>query len=194
MQDFQFYFNLGWHHILDLRSYSHALFILALYSAYNISDLKKLLILFMSFTVGYSTIMVLGLWYSIPVSAGFADFIIPGTVLVMALYNIVNRRKRSKKMLIRYLMSACFGLIHGLAFSGYFKGLISKDSNLVTMLSGFNLGLEFGQLIIMAGSLLLSFILLWIIKIRQTEWNFFISSAIFGIAFILSAEKLQMLL
>jgi hypothetical protein len=45
MQDFLFYLNLGWEHIISLDALDHQLFVLALIAVYSYSDWKKILIL-----------------------------------------------------------------------------------------------------------------------------------------------------
>lgn len=190
MQDFQLYFNLGWHHILDWEGYDHILFVLALCSVYNTQDLKKLLILITAFTIGHSITLALSVWQYIHINSKLIEFLIPATILVTAFSNIISKKKKPKKMLFRYLLTLLFGLIHGLGFSNYLKSLMGKSANIVVELLGFNLGLEFGQLLIVAAAMLFSFILIRIVKIKAWDWNFFLSSAIFGIAFIMAAERL----
>lgn len=190
MQDFQLYFGLGWHHILDWQGYDHILFLLALCSIYGAQDLKKLLILITAFTLGHSITLALSVWQYIHINSKLIEFLIPVTILITASSNIISKKKKPKKMLFRYLLTLFFGLIHGLGFSNYLKSLMGKSANIVVELLGFNLGLEFGQLLIVATAMLLSFILIWIVKIKAWDWNFFLSSAIFGIAFIMAAERL----
>ena len=190
MQDFQLYFGLGWHHILDWQGYDHILFLLALCSIYGAQDLKKLLILITAFTLGHSITLALSVWQYIHINSKLIEFLIPVTILITASSNIISKKKKPKKMLFRYLLTLFFGLIHGLGFSNYLKSLMGKSTNIVVELLGFNLGLEFGQLLIVATAMLLSFILIRIVKIKAWDWNFFLSSAIFGIAFIMAAERL----
>ncbi|WP_285054573.1 HupE/UreJ family protein [Pedobacter ginsengisoli] len=190
MQDFQLYFGLGWHHILDWQGYDHILFLLALCSIYGAQDLKKLLILITAFTLGHSITLALSVWQYIHINSKLIEFLIPVTILITASSNIISKKKKPKKMLFRYLLTLFFGLIHGLGFSNYLKSLMGKSANIVVELLGFNLGLEFGQLLIVATAMLLSFILIWIVKIKAWDWNFFLSSAIFGIAFMMAAERL----
>ena len=45
MQDFLFYLQLGWEHIISLDALDHQLFVLALVAVYTLQDLKKILIL-----------------------------------------------------------------------------------------------------------------------------------------------------
>lgn len=194
MQDFQLYFNLGWHHILDWQGYDHILFLFALCSIYSAQDLKKLLILITAFTLGHSITLALSVWQYIHINSGIIEFLIPVTILITSFSNITGKKKKPKKMLFRYLMALFFGLIHGMGFSNYLKSLMGKSANIVLELLGFNLGLEFGQLLIVAGLVIISFILIRIIKIKQWDWNFFLSSAIFGIAFMMAAERLPAIL
>ena len=45
MQDFQFYFGLGWEHIISKDALDHQLFIAALAAIYLLRDWKQVLIL-----------------------------------------------------------------------------------------------------------------------------------------------------
>ncbi|HEY1006904.1 MAG TPA: HupE/UreJ family protein, partial [Sphingobacteriaceae bacterium] len=86
-----------------------------------------------------------------------------------------------------------FGLIHGLGFSNYLKSLLGKDSSIVQELLAFNIGLEIGQILIVAVILLISFLAVQIFQVKRREWNLFLSSAIFGIAFLMALERLTTL-
>ena len=97
-------------------------------------------------------------------------------------------------MIFKYALALFFGLVHGMGFSNYLKSLMGKGANIVAELLGFNLGLEFGQLLIVAGAVILPFLLINLAKIKQWDWNFFLSSAIFGISFVMAAERLPSIL
>jgi hypothetical protein len=86
-------------------------------------------------------------------------------------------------------MALIFGLIHGLGFSNYLKSLLGKSNNVVAELLAFNVGLEFGQIIIVISILLISFILTQTVRVNKREWNLFLSSAIFGISLIMAIER-----
>ena len=86
-------------------------------------------------------------------------------------------------------MALFFGLIHGLGFSNYLKSLLGTSNNVVAELFAFNIGLEFGQIIIVFSVLLLSFLLVQVIKVQKREWNLFLSSAIFGAAILMAIER-----
>ena len=194
MQDFPLYFQLGWQHILDWQGYDHILFVIALCGTYTFTDWKKVLILVTAFTLGHSLTLALSIFKVISVNTPLIEFLIPVTILITAISNIWSKRQKPKGQRFKYTIALFFGLIHGLGFSNYLRSLLGKSSSITTELFAFNLGLEFGQLIIVAGVLILSFILIWIVKIKRWDYNFFLSSAIFGISFVMAAERLPALL
>lgn len=190
MQDFPLYFQLGWQHILDWQGYDHILFVIVLCSMYTISDWKKVLILVTAFTIGHSITLALSIFKIISVNTPLIEFLIPVTILITAVSNIISKRQKPKDQNFKYSMALFFGLIHGLGFSNYLKSLLGKSSSIIAELFAFNIGLEFGQLIIVTGVIICSFIMIWIVKIKRWDYNFFLSSAIFGISFVMAAERL----
>ncbi|RZK81910.1 MAG: HupE/UreJ family protein [Pedobacter sp.] len=190
MQDFPLYFELGWQHILDWNGYDHILFVMALCGIYTIKDWKKVLILVTAFTIGHSITLALSVFNLITINTAWVEFLIPVTIMITAFINIINKRAKPKNIRIKYFLAGSFGLIHGMGFSNYLKSLLGKSTNIVIELLGFNIGLEFGQVIIVFGVLIISFLLISIVKIKQQDWTFFLSSAIFGISFIMAAERL----
>jgi NADH:ubiquinone oxidoreductase subunit H len=77
-----------------------------------------------------------------------------------------------------------------MGFSNYLKSLLGKSNNVVAELLAFNIGLEFGQIIIVICVLVISFISIKILKVQKREWNLVLSSAIFGIALVMAIERL----
>jgi hypothetical protein len=189
MEDFPLYFELGWQHILDWKGYDHILFVMVLCGTYLLSDWKRVLILVTAFTIGHSITLALSVFKIIHVNTGLIEFLIPVTILVTASSNILAGKSKPKGMQLKYTLALFFGLIHGLGFSNYLNSLLGKSTSIVAELFAFNIGLEFGQVIIVTGILLVSFILINIVKIKRWDWNFFLSSAIFGISFIMAAER-----
>lgn len=191
MQDFSLYFELGWQHILDWQGYDHILFLLALCGVYLLSDWKKVMILVTAFTIGHSITLALSVVKIIGVESNLIEFLIPLTILTTAFSNIIHKRPKPKSIRLKYALALSFGLIHGMGFSNYLKSLLGKSSNITTELLAFNLGLEFGQLLIVISVLMLSFLLISIVKIKRWDWTFFLSSAIFGISFVMALERLS---
>ena len=190
MQDFSLYFELGWQHILDWQGYDHILFITALCGVYLLNDWKKVLILVTAFTVGHSITLALSVFNLISIKSNWIEFFIPITIAFTCFYNIINKRTFPKNFNPTYLMALFFGLIHGLGFSNYLKSLLGTSNNVVAELFAFNIGLEFGQIIIVFSVLLLSFLLVQVIKVQKREWNLFLSSAIFGVAILMAIERI----
>jgi hypothetical protein len=190
MQDFSLYFELGWQHILDWQAYDHILFIAALCGIYLIHDWKKILLLVTAFTIGHSVTLALSVYNQIILPSNWVEFLIPVTILLTALLNIFNKKPYRKRFNPTYLLTLIFGLIHGMGFSNYLKSLLGKSNNVVAELLAFNIGLEFGQIIIVICVLVISFISIKILKAQKREWNLFLSSAIFGIALVMAIERL----
>ena len=66
-------------------------------------------------------------------------------------------------------------------FSNYFKALIMSADEIIVPLFGFNVGIEVGQLLIVCFIITMSYIFQHP-KVKQIEWNIFISGATFGIS------------
>jgi len=82
-----------------------------------------------------------------------------------------------------------FGLIHGLGFSSYLKSLMGRNSNVVSELLAFNLGLEAGQLLIVLGVMIVSLICIRFLKFQRREYVLYVSGAVFGIALIMAIQR-----
>lgn len=184
------YFELGWQHILDWKGYDHILFVMVLCGIYTLVDWRKVLILVTAFTIGHSITLALSVLKIISIDTSLIEFLIPVTILITALSNILSKKSKSKGITLKYGLALFFGLVHGMGFSNYLNSLLGKSTNVVAELFAFNIGLEFGQIVIVIAVLLIAFILINIVKIKKWDWNFFLSSAIFGISFIMAAERL----
>jgi hypothetical protein len=189
MQDFPLYFELGWQHILDWKGYDHILFVMVLCGTYLLADWKKVLILVTAFTIGHSITLALSVLKIIYVKTDLIEFLIPVTIVITAVSNLLAGKSKPKGIQLKYVLALFFGLIHGLGFSNYLNSLLGKSTNIVAELFAFNVGLEFGQILIVLGTLLISFVLINLLKIKKWDWTFFLSSAIFGISFVMAAER-----
>jgi hypothetical protein len=78
-----------------------------------------------------------------------------------------------------------------MGFSNYLKTLLGKSSSITAELFAFNVGLEFGQVLIVVAILITSFIVINLFKVKQWNWNLFLSAAIFGIALMMAAERVS---
>jgi len=189
MQDFSLYFSLGWQHILDWNGYDHILFVSVLCGVYLLQDWKRVLMLVTAFTIGHSITLALSVLNILSINSVTIEFLIPVTILLTAFVNILNKKRNQQFVWISYGFALFFGLIHGLGFSNFLKSVLGKEQNIIGPLFAFNIGLEFGQLLIVLGILVLSSLLLFFFKVPRREWNLFLSSGIFGIALVMAIER-----
>src|SRR5690606_28241789 len=91
MSEFALYFGLGKDHILDANGYDHILFVIALCVLYSLRGWKQVLILVTAFTIGHSVTLALSTLEIISVDAELIEFLIPVTIFVTAVSNIVKK-------------------------------------------------------------------------------------------------------
>ncbi len=193
MSEFSLYFGLGKEHILDyLNGYDHILFVLALCAVYSVHNWKKILILVTAFTIGHSITLALATLEIISVKGELIEFFIPLTIFITACGNLFRKEKSIDKsnVQLNYIFALFFGLIHGLGFSNFLRSLLGKDHSIVSQLLAFNLGLELGQIIVVALFLALSFILVDLAKVSRRDLKMVLSSAIAGIALVLLKDRI----
>jgi len=190
MSEFLSYLQLGFEHISDITAYDHILFVVALCAIYRLEQWRSVIILVTAFTIGHSLTLALAAMRIIPVNSELIEFLIPVTILLTCVYNITKYAADfdKKSLRVKYILAAFFGLIHGMGFSNYFSMLLGKSQSVVKPLLAFNIGIELGQLIIVLLSLGAAYLAFNIIKIKQREWNLFISGAVAGMAFMLMME------
>lgn len=180
----------GFEHITDIHGYDHILFIMVLCGVYALSDWKKVLLLVTAFTLGHSVSLFLAVFQIVKVSAEWVEFLIPVSIFITALFNLLNKNKTASQMGLNYLMAAGFGIIHGLGFSNYLRALLGMEESVFLPLFNFNIGLEIGQIVVLLLVFFVQFLLETFAKVRPYAWKFFISSAICGISFIMLLERL----
>lgn len=191
MNEFYMYLKLGMGHILDIQGYDHILFILALCAIYVAGDWRKIFILVTAFTVGHSVTLALATFRVLNIDPDLIEMLIPATIFVTALSNIFRSRSTRKAAYINnnYLLALFFGFIHGMGFSNYLRALLGKDATVLKQLFAFNLGLEVGQIIIVGIFMLISFISISILGVKQRDWRLVMSSTIAGIALMLIVQS-----
>ena len=172
------YTQLGFEHILDPKGYDHILFVVALCAIYLLKDWRKVLILVTAFTIGHSLTLAMSSLDVITISASLVETLIPVTIMLTCVYNITKKSMSKEKNYINYLLALGFGFIHGLGFSNYFKALADEEESIVAPLFYFNVGVEIGQVIIVILTLLLSYLLVNICKVKQRYYNYFLSGII----------------
>lgn len=179
------YIELGFDHILDWEGYDHILFVVVLAVAYPIREWRRILVLVTAFTVGHCLTLALAGLQVIQVQASFVELLIPVTIIISALLNIVESYTKSLQHWLHYLLTLLFGLIHGLGFSNFFKALVSADDSIVPMLLSFNIGVELGQLVVVALVLVVSYSLLYLVKVVSHRHITIVVSALCGLLALL---------
>lgn len=193
MSEFALYFGLGKDHILDYAGgYDHILFVLALCAVYLVRDWKKILILVTAFTIGHSITLALATLNVINFPAEVIEFLIPLTIFITAVGNLFKNDTplTQTKVQINYFFALFFGFIHGLGFSNFLRALLGKNENIVSPLFAFNLGLEFGQIIVVAIFLAISYVLVDLAKVSRRDLKLILSAAIAGIALVLMKDRI----
>lgn len=186
MNQFQLYFQLGIQHILDLDGFDHILFVIALCAIYLGRDWKKIIILVTAFTLGHSITLALATLNVIKVNADLIEFLIPVTIAITAVSNILKPKpSNGRGVQINYFFALFFGLIHGLGFSNYLRSLLGKEASIFQPLLAFNLGLEVGQLVIVGIFLVAAMLLVGVIGINRKYWTLVISSVLLGMAIMM---------
>ncbi|MET3537223.1 HupE/UreJ family protein [Chryseobacterium limigenitum] len=190
MQDFLFYLKLGWEHIISLDALDHQLFVLALIAIYSFNDWKKILILVTAFTIGHSITLALSILDIVRVSSKWVEFLIPVTIVLTSLGNILMKNKKNGLMKMNYYLALIFGLIHGMGFANTARVMIAKSQSIFFPLLGFNIGLELGQIVIVLAILIILFISLKIFKINKKDWILFVSSGVFALSLKMALERI----
>jgi hypothetical protein len=190
MNDFGFYFGLGWQHIMSIDALDHILFVFVLAAVYTITDWKQVLILVTAFTIGHSITLALSTMNIVMVDTAWVEFLIPCTIVFTAITNLFQKTFTKKKIRFNYFLALFFGLIHGLGFANTLRFMLAQDQSLGWALFGFNVGLEAGQIIIVFIILLLAYIFLNFLKLPRREWVIFVSAAIFSLALNMAMQRL----
>ncbi len=190
MDPFALFFSLGLEHILDINGYDHILFVVALCAIYQAAEWKRILILVTAFTIGHSLTLAMATLQIINVDSSLIEFLIPVTIFITAVSNLVNRDKQShqQNMRLNYGFALFFGFIHGMGFSNYLQALLGRDESIITQLFAFNIGLEVGQIIIVGVFMLIGLIFNRLASLSRRDWNTIVSSAVMGIAITLMIE------
>jgi hypothetical protein len=190
--EFLVYLRLGFEHISDLNGYDHILFIAALCAVYQLGAWKHLLWLVTAFTIGHSITLALATLDLVRINSDLIEFLIPVTILLASLVNLVERRapEGRRAEYAKYAMALGFGLIHGMGFSNYLRAILFEEESLFVPLLAFNVGLELGQITILFVLLLAAYAAVRFLKMPPREWAVALSGAAAGIALTMMVERI----
>ena len=183
LDSFLNFLELGLYHIVDFSSYDHILFLAIITLPYVYKDWKQLLVLVSFFTIGHTLSLLLGVYDIINFNANLVEWVIPFTIIIIALYNIFTAGKTSSKS--KSIIISClvlfFGLVHGLAFANSFESLVKIGGSQFLSILEFALGLELGQFVIIFCVLFFGFLGQTIFRFSKRDWVMVFSSIIIGL-------------
>ncbi len=193
MQDFLFYFQIGWKHILSWDATDHIYFITALAIIYSFQDWKKVLVLVSAFTIGHAITLYFSALDIFRFSVEWVEFAIPCTIVVTAASNLFISSEKKTKGMLQYLFALGFGLVHGMGYANYIRMMLSSNQNLVGSLFSFNVGLEMGQILVVGMVLSLKWLLAKYNLISANRLTIGVSVHISILSLILAVERFQRL-
>lgn len=192
-----FWFNVqyGINHVLDINAYDHVLFLIVLTVPYLFKDWKRVFYLVTLFTLGHTLSLILAVYDIVTVKASVVEFLIPITILIVALFNVftsAGKGSKNEKIGVIFLSTLFFGIIHGLGFAREFRMLLSDADNKFVLLLEFALGIEFAQIIIVFAVLLLGYLAQTLFRLNKRDWIMVISAVVVGlvIPMIMNSEFL----
>lgn len=135
---------MGFHHILE--GTDHILFLLCLVIPFR--NIRALFPVITAFTVAHSITLISSLFGVVPSALWFPpliEILIAISIVYMAFENIIGFKQEN-----RWLVTFGFGLIHGFGFSFLLtESMQFAGAHLLTSLLAFNVGVEFGQMLVL---------------------------------------------
>lgn len=147
-QAFAEYIPVGFDHILP-KGLDHILFVLGLF--FLSTRWAPLLWQVSAFTLAHTVTLALGAlgWVNVPGS--IVEPLIAASIVYVAVENLFQRRLTRSRPFIIF----GFGLLHGLGFASVLGEFGLPESQFIPALIGFNVGVELGQLTVIAMAALL---------------------------------------
>ncbi len=140
---FQNYLPVGFDHILP-KGLDHILFVLGLF--FLSLRLRPLFWQITTFTLAHSITLALGALGLVTINPAIVEPLIAASIVFVAVENIFARRLHSWRTALIF----GFGLLHGLGFATVLGEFGLPQDQLVPALLGFNVGVELGQLTVIA--------------------------------------------
>lgn len=150
-QSFLSFLDYGYRHVIP-EGWDHVLFITAL--CFLSFAWRPLLSQSLIFTVGHTITLGLTICNILPapapVAMGWIEVLIAATIVYVAVENLFTQKLKKHRLITIF----CFGLIHGLGFASVLGETIRATGSVAMPLIAANLGVELGQLSVIAVVLL----------------------------------------
>jgi uncharacterized membrane protein len=140
---FASYIPIGFTHIVP-KGLDHILFVLGLF--FLSLNWKPLLMQVTAFTIAHTVTLALASFGLVALPAALVEPLIAASIIYVAVENIVAKRLHPWRTWIVF----GFGLLHGLGFAAVLGDVGVNPAQLVPALIGFNIGVELGQLAVIA--------------------------------------------
>jgi len=162
------FIELGFRHILPL-GLDHILFVIALFLTSQ--GWRSLLLQVSVFTLAHSLTLGLAAAGVVDAPAAIVEPLIALSIAVVGIEALFFRKSRPW----RVVLVGLFGLCHGLGFAAMMRGFLT-GSDFLTALLGFNIGVELGQLTVIAACAVASFAVRGLLRAANKpgwyEWTF----------------------
>jgi hydrogenase/urease accessory protein HupE len=142
------YLALGFTHIVPL-GLDHMLFVLGIYLLNNRP--RAVLLQVSAFTVAHSITLGLSMYGAVNVSPRIVEPMIAISIAYVAIENMFLKELKPWRIVLVF----AFGLLHGLGFAGALREVGMPRAEFLTALLTFNIGVEAGQLSVIAAAFLL---------------------------------------
>jgi len=173
------FFLMGIEHILS--GYDHLLFLFGLLLPGG--GLLALAKIITAFTIAHSVTLSLAVLSVVHLPDRLIEAVIALSIAFVAAENVFFKPTVTR----RWILSFCFGLVHGFGFSSALRELGLPAHGLLLSLFGFNLGVEVGQALVVAACLPVLALL------HRTRWEsravFASSMAILVVGLVMFAER-----
>ena len=148
-----------------------------------------MLVLVTAFTIGHSLTLALSVYDVIRFDEKWVEFLIPCTIVVTGAFNLMATDFKPRSLRINYFLALFFGLIHGMGFANTIRFMLAKNQGIAVPLISFNIGLEAGQIVLVAIILLASFVVVNKLKLSRKWWVWLLSCFAILISFNMAVER-----
>lgn len=137
------YVVIGFTHIVP-KGLDHILFVVGLFLLST--KFSSLLWQVTAFTLAHTITLALGVLGLVQISPAIVEPLIALSIVYVAVENILTDHLQKWRPVIVFF----FGLLHGLGFAGVLQDIGLSTSYFITALIAFNVGVELGQLVVIA--------------------------------------------
>lgn len=171
LSTFATYIPVGFDHILP-KGLDHILFVLGLF--FLSTRFTPLLWQVTSFTLAHTVTLAMAVLGIVSVPGSIVEPLIAASIVYVAVENILSDKLNRWRPFIIF----GFGLLHGLGFASVLGEFGLPDGQVVPALIGFNIGVELGQLTVIA----IAFILVWYaIRVDRGEADVAPAQGLYGV-------------